>query len=174
MSTTLTYSEIDSFISLYESDLSDARKSLVEIKENSTVLTVRCVNTVETALLNLIFGIEENLESLRTIAATQADLHQDSVFPTAHKPAPSLGGSGAGLLEACLFPQPKHDSDPHSFVTGEKVSFESLREEFHTDAVCFGSGIDATVHIARGSVSSCSFGRRSWGSSTVSRPGTYA
>jgi len=101
--------------------------------------------------------------------------HKRPRFPTAHKPAPSLGGSGAGLLEACLFPQPKHDSDPHSWVTGEENSFSQLRKEFETDACIYGvRGLDAVYQIPCGSVWSCTAGRSSWGNSTICRGGVYS
>jgi hypothetical protein len=101
--------------------------------------------------------------------------HKRPRFPTAHKPAPSLGGSGAGLLEACLFPQPLHDIDPHSYATGENIPFDSLRDDFHSESVSFGTrGLDATNHIACGSVWPFSYAGGSWGNCSSVRARTFA
>jgi hypothetical protein len=77
-------------------------------------------------------------------------------------------------LDACLFPQPKHDIDPHSWPTGSSIAFGTLREEFVFEACAFGSrGLDATKEIAKGSVFTCASGSSSWGNCTISRAGSY-
>lgn len=70
----------------------------------------------------------------------------------------------------CLFPQPEHDSDPHSWATGQRVAFSELRDDFHTQAVCYGvNGLDATEDLPRGSVFSVASRRSSWGNCSDKR-----
>jgi hypothetical protein len=78
-------------------------------------------------------------------------------------------------LRGCFFPQPLHDIDPHLYATGEKIPFDSLRDDFHSESVSFGTrGLDATNHIACGSVWPCSYAGGSWGNCSSVRARTFA
>jgi len=99
--------------------------------------------------------------------------HKRPRFPTAHKPAPSLGGSGAGLLEACLHPQPEFKLFTAAFLTtGARVSIDSGADYFDTwyEVGC----LDAPLEIAKGSVFAFPLANTLYGMSSVTRAGTYA
>jgi len=98
--------------------------------------------------------------------------HKRPRFPTAHKPAPSLGGSGAGLLEVCLFPQPEFKLFTASFMTtGARVGIDSREDyfDFWYEVGC----LDAPSEIAKGSVFAFPLANTLFAMASITRPGTY-